>query len=328
MVLHNPNNWHWVNKDASAWAKEYFTEQLTKVSASENDVSVKIDTVLEVDGDVDVSQRKGKVITLFDVKIRLEFNGKTADGKDVSGTITVPEVAHDTEEDEYVFETSIYSDSKEKEPVRDLVRSKILPQLRKALARFAPDLIAEHGKDIQHAPGSGPGTGSSTPVPKPSTSSSTKSSTSTPTTSSTTSSSKSVVNTVTLSDTAEFRTTAAELYTTFTDPSRVTAFTRTPPQVFEPHPNGKFVLFGGNVEGSFVTLAPEENKLVQKWRLSSWPKDHYSTLTLLFDQGYDATTLRYTWEGVPVGQEEVAKRNFGDYYVKSIKTTFGFGAVF
>lgn len=28
--------------------------------------------------------------------------GKNAEGEEVSGTITVPEVAHDTEEDEYV----------------------------------------------------------------------------------------------------------------------------------------------------------------------------------------------------------------------------------
>jgi len=66
---------HWVNKDASTWAKSYFDENLTKISAEGNGVSAKIDSVLEVDGDVDVSQRKGKVITLFDVKLRLEYSG-------------------------------------------------------------------------------------------------------------------------------------------------------------------------------------------------------------------------------------------------------------
>lgn len=71
-----------------------------------------------MEGDVDVSQRKGKVITIFDVRLQLEWTGSVAvkekvendegveeekDGKqDVSGTITIPEVAHDTEEDEFV----------------------------------------------------------------------------------------------------------------------------------------------------------------------------------------------------------------------------------
>jgi activator of HSP90 ATPase len=75
MVLHNPNNWHWVNKDASAWAKNYLNEQLGAVSAEEDGVTAKIESLLTLDGDVDVSQRKNKVITLFDVKVQLEYQG-------------------------------------------------------------------------------------------------------------------------------------------------------------------------------------------------------------------------------------------------------------
>ena len=75
MVLHNPNNWHWVNKDACEWAKEYLEQILTKIQAEEGDVSAKITKVISMDGDVDVSQRKGKVITLFDVKLQLEYKG-------------------------------------------------------------------------------------------------------------------------------------------------------------------------------------------------------------------------------------------------------------
>ena len=102
MVLHNPNNWHWVNKDTSEWARTYLEQNLIGLSAVEKDVSAKITKIVSMDGDVDVSQRKGKVITLFDVKLQLEYEGKTEDEEDVGGTITIPEVAHDTEEDEYV----------------------------------------------------------------------------------------------------------------------------------------------------------------------------------------------------------------------------------
>lgn len=120
MVLHNPNNWHWVNKDASGWAKNFLTQSLLAVSAEQDGVTAKVSKLLTMDGDVDVSQRKGKVITLFDVKLQLEYEGtrlvvieyfrvntktligKTKEEEGVSGTITIPEVAHDTEEDEYV----------------------------------------------------------------------------------------------------------------------------------------------------------------------------------------------------------------------------------
>jgi activator of HSP90 ATPase len=102
MVLHNPNNWHWVNKDVRDWAKQWFKDNLTKLEAEDGDVKAKISNVQSVDGDVDVSQRKGKVITIFDVKLVLEYSGSTAEEQDVTGNITIPEVAHDTEEDEYV----------------------------------------------------------------------------------------------------------------------------------------------------------------------------------------------------------------------------------
>lgn len=75
MVLHNPNNWHWVNKDVSPWAKNYLEQTLTGMSVEENGVTAKISKLVSMDGDVDVSQRKGKVITLFDVKLQLDFEG-------------------------------------------------------------------------------------------------------------------------------------------------------------------------------------------------------------------------------------------------------------
>lgn len=115
MALHNPNNWHWVNKDVRPWTQDYLSKNLVGLKASKEDgTTAEVSKVLSMDGDVDVSQRKGKVITIFDVRLQLEYTGKVphksegddasqeGDTKDVSGTITIPEVAHDTEENEYV----------------------------------------------------------------------------------------------------------------------------------------------------------------------------------------------------------------------------------
>ena len=137
------------------------------------------------------------------------------------------------------------------------------------------------------------------------------------------------VNVTSLTDQQEFRTTASEVYKTFTDPQRIAAFTRAPPKVWEgAHPGGKFELFGGNVSGEYVELN-EPTSLVQKWRLAQWPQGHYSTLRMKFEQNdVDAVTvMRVDWEGVPIGQEEPTKRNWGEYYIRSIKTTFGFGTI-
>ncbi|KAJ9132165.1 Hsp90-like protein [Pleurostoma richardsiae] len=325
MVLHNPNNWHWVNKDASAWTKEWFGDKLTKLEAQDGDIKAKISKVVSMDGDVDVSQRKGKVITIYDVKLVLEYSGSTAEDDDVSGTITIPEVAHDTEEDEFVFDIDIYSDSKEKQPVKELVRSKLVPQLRKEFLKLSPALIAEHGKDIQHAPGSNPSSGFSTPKYHPPSSTSVKAGTQ----ASTATNAASHINTTTVNDTEEFRTTAEELYQTFTDPQRIAAFTRAPPKVFEgAKKGGKFELFGGNVVGEYLELH-EPTKIVQSWRLNQWPAGHFSKLEIEFDQNDvdNVTVMRVNWTGVPTGQEDVTKQNWGEYYVRSIKKTFGFGTI-
>lgn len=326
MVLHNPNNWHWVNKDASGWAKNYLNEKLRAVSAEGDGVTAKVSNVLTMDGDVDVSQRKGKVITLFDVKLQLEYEGKTKEEEAVSGTITIPEVAHDTEEDEYVFEIENYSDSSSKQPVKDLVRSKLVPQLRTELAKLAPALVTEHGKDLQHAPGVNPSSGFTKATSYPQ---STKKEVSAPKTETTTTAAKVSVNTATVTASDEFRTTAEELFKTFTEPERLTAFTRGAPRQFDgAHVGGKFSIFDGNVTGEFVKL-DSPKLLVQKWRLAQWPAGHFSTLEINFDQNDvdGVTQMRVSWTGVPAGQEDVTKQNWELYYVRSIKQTFGFGTI-
>ncbi len=75
MVLHNPNNCHWVNKDVSSWTKQYLEDSIKDIEAEENGVTAKVDKLISMDGDVDVSQRKGKVITIFDVKLVIEYSG-------------------------------------------------------------------------------------------------------------------------------------------------------------------------------------------------------------------------------------------------------------
>ena len=223
------------------------------------------------------------------------------------------------------FDIDIYSESKEKQPVKDLVRSKITPQLREAFQKLGPALIQEHGKDLQHNSSSNPSSGVSTPTWHPQ-----RTRTPTPaTTATTTHTGSSSVNTSTVSATDEFRTSAEEMYQTFTDPQRLAAFTRAPPRVFEgAKPGGKFAIFDGNVSGEFVKLEPPK-KIVQTWRLAQWPEGHTSSQEIVFDQNDvdHVTNMRVTWTGVPVGQEEVVKRNWEGYYIRSIKQTFGFGTI-
>lgn len=134
------------------------------------------------------------------------------------------------------------------------------------------------------------------------------------------------VNTTSLTETTEFQTSAHELYETLTDIQRAQVWTRGPVQLSK-EVGSKFEFFGGNVSGEMLELVPDK-KIVQTWRLRSWPAGHFSKVTLEFDQGSDCVTLKMHQTGIPVGEEELTRTNWSGYYWRAIKGSFGFGVNF
>ncbi|CAO3638016.1 unnamed protein product [Cunninghamella echinulata] len=323
----NVNNWHWVNKNCLPWSQQYFTEQLEGLKVEDNGAEVQITKMIETDGDVELCQRKGKLITIFDVRIQLAWKGITADKTEASGKILIPEVAHDTEEDEYVFDVSVDNETAAKQPIRELIKKKLTPLLRKKLSSFSSDMIKNHSSDVYIEngekkviePGVTKERSNITHINKSTTASSTKTEEKSATT-------KNKVNTTSINDVIEFQTSAHELYETLLDTQRVCAWTRGPAKISK-EVGSPFELFGGNVSGKILELVPDK-KIVQSWRLAGWPTGHYSTVTIELDQGSDSVRLNIKQEGIPLGEEELTRNNWNGYYFRAIKQTFGFGAVF
>lgn len=262
--------------------------------------------------------RKGKIITIYDIKLVLGFTGSLADSESdsVAGKITIPEVMHDNDEDDYVFEIEIFSDNKEKGAARDLITRDLIPRLRSTLQRFPEALTDAHGKDVLIASQAGttPTVGTASNAQNAAAGerkTASKSSNSTAPQS---------LNVSSISETYEFQTLAKELYITFLDKGRLAAWTRAAPNV-EAKVGGRISLFNGNIEGEFLEL--EENvKIVQTWRLQAWPAGHFAKLTLTFDQGLDGTNLRMVMTDIPIGQEDAVKNNFGECKYRE-SATFG-----
>ncbi|CDH50866.1 chaperone activator aha1 [Lichtheimia corymbifera JMRC:FSU:9682] len=327
----NVNNWHWVNKNCLNWTQAYFEKELVGLEAEKDGSKVKITSVDECTGDVDLNQRKGKIITIYDVAIKLSWEGTTSDGTTGNGKIFIPEVAHDTDPDDYVFDISVNADSNEKQPLRDTIKKKLTPLISKKFEGFAKDLIKEHGSDVYIAKdemGAAAPTRGAEHVAKEKTTINKSQPTTTITTTTAAPAEKgsSKVNTTTLEDTVEFQTSAHELYETLLDTQRVCAWTRCPAKISK-EKGSKFELFNGNVRGELLDAVPDK-KIVQSWRLQSWPEGHFSTVTMTLDQGNDSVQLHVKQTGVPIGEEELTERNWTGYYWRSIKQTFGFGAVF
>ena len=55
-------NWHWKNKNVTPWAKSWFERELTTVSVEEGGNAVSVSCVVDVDGDVELGQRKSKCV--------------------------------------------------------------------------------------------------------------------------------------------------------------------------------------------------------------------------------------------------------------------------
>lgn len=345
MVVNNPNNWHWVDKNCIDWTRKYFNDKAVNLSGSEGDKNVFVKSVSSVEGDVEVCQRKGKVISLFDLKLVFEIKGhavsQSKNEGEFTGSITVPELAYDSTKDDLQFDISIYNEDSDSEKMRPIIKKELLPKLRDVLISFGRDLITTHASDIQlssdkvnstYTKASQEGTDNNAPVVKksPSLAPVSQKSTAPPAAAAKPESSSSVpkYNTSTLHLEPTFNTTAEQLYITLLDKERIAAWSRSNPSMegFPPKEGSEFSLFGGSINGKFLKLVQNQH-IVQLWRLEDWKTGHYAKLDMQLIQGTGETKMVVKWTGIPVGEEDRVRGNFEDYYIRSIKITFGFGAV-
>ncbi|KAJ1986985.1 Co-chaperone [Coemansia spiralis] len=325
----NVGNWHWKEKNCFDWAKQYFENTLTGTEVSENGYSARVTSVDGVSGDVDLNIRKGKLIAIYDVELKLSWSAtKDADGnKDadtLTGSVTIPEVAHDT--DDYVYDISSTNASADKLHLKDFVRQKLTPEITRKLEAFTDVLKKENGSDMYIAgkddnAGSGAGTPASTdprPAKDPKDG---KQATSGSSDVSVAKTANATFNTVSINQTVELMCSAEDIFATLTDPQLVSVWTRAPAEI-QPKENTQFKLFGGHIEGKIIKLVP--GKLIeQTWRVATWPAGHFSNAKFEFDQLSSSTRVSLKQTGVPFNEEDATKANWDRYYWNSIKGSFG-----
>ncbi|CEI92046.1 Putative Septin [Rhizopus microsporus] len=143
--MRNVNNWHWVSKDCRSWAKKYLTEQLVDLSTKNDNVNVRITSLDECNGDVDLNQRKGKLFAIYDLVLKFSWEANQ-DGKRAFGTISVPEFAYDT--DECAFKCTVNQSSEFDLKAKQVVQSLLIPLMKEKLAKFTSDLVDSYSTDL------------------------------------------------------------------------------------------------------------------------------------------------------------------------------------
>lgn len=320
-------HYHWKTKGCTPWAKEWFTSHLVgqKVPLSKDaDACVKVDKLTGFEGDVELGNRKGKLITIYECAITLAWSGETEDGTSANGTIKFPEVSHENEDNDeaYLFETELLSESSSAAlSMYEVVRKKLVPALEEVFHGFRKDLIESHAKDLGHddegqnAAKTSAQAAPSAAAPTPSVVGASRSDK----TSGSVSTSAAEVRVA-----SHLAISQADLWDLLTNPLRIPMWSKAPAQ-FSPNVGANFSLFGGNISGSIVQVTAP-TRLTQTWRIPQWPAGHHGTLTTELTQGDDSTKLELVLSGVPLGEEDHAQTGLETYYIRGLKS-IGLGTI-
>ncbi|KAL1131718.1 hypothetical protein AAG570_011331 [Ranatra chinensis] len=321
----NVNNWHWTEKNACAWSQEKLKDLLIGFRIESELADCWITDMEKIEGEAVANNRKGKLIFFYEWDLTLNWRGKLKEGTDeCDGQIHVPNLSEENDISEIDVTVSVKDSSATADILKDFLLHYGKQKIRETLGIYVNLLKEEFSKGMI--------------LPKKDGSNNTTIKDKQITSLSSGFDKKMQMNShpsVNLSgdgeklDLAElkisqnFKCTGADFYAAMISSDMVQAFTNGPVRL-EPKEKGKFELFHGNILGEFVELVPEK-KIVQRWRLKSWPANHYSLVTLKIEQREDHTTVNLSQTGIPKSELEGTRENWDRYYWESIKRTFGWG---
>nr|CAG4645665.1 EOG090X09QT [Lynceus sp. MCZ IZ 141354] len=318
----NVNNWHWTERDATSWSKDKLTNSLKAFSVTQDGKCFTINEVEKIEGEASVNNRKAKLIAFYEWVIDLKWSMKVGENV-VKGTINIPNLSDENNAEE--VDVSIIISEGDRDQLDNNLRKQVEKGLKSEMAAYVRSLKEEftqgmilpkkddgmNGADMQTAARVKHQPSDSLSMDKCNIKEDVKK-----------------VSTKDLKLNESFKCTVTELYSAFTIPEMVFAFTRGEATFKPTGPIAKgtqFALFGSNVEGTYETVEPNK-KIIQKWRFKNWPANVYSTATFEFDEKEDHTDLTLTQKGIPANEFEKTLEGWKHYYFDSIKKTFGFGS--
>jgi len=128
------------------------------------------------------------------------------------------------------------------------------------------------------------------------------------------------MGTKTIRQIATFKVSPHEVYELLMDEKKHSQFTGGK-AIIGRNVGDSFSIYNGTMEGITIELEVDR-KIVQKWRFSDWPKDHYSKVTFSIKEISTGTYLNFTQSGVPEEDLESIAQGWKDYYWEPMKKVF------
>jgi len=140
----NVNNWHWSEQDLVPWCKDRLTALIVGIAAKgvPDKGWVKITSLSACEGEASVSNRKGKRIVAYELKVTCKWKGQV-EYEDVSGELLLPYVSEDVDDSEYEIKLTAEqpNDDSHKKALRYLTKE--LPALKEALKKFTAEIYSK-----------------------------------------------------------------------------------------------------------------------------------------------------------------------------------------
>lgn len=331
----NVNNWHWTEKNADSWSQKKLRELFVNSVIEDDKIgNVVIEEMEKCEGEARANNRKAKLIFFYEWIMVLKWKGHlNGSDKEVNGKIEIPNLSEEhTDMKDVDVDVSVSTKGKESEVLKEMLRKgKGAQEIRKRLGQYVESLKSEFSQGLIL-----PNKDNNTVV---SNKTMTSSASATKINASSSSSSSSVNAKMTNLDLGcplrveelkmeeSFKCTGQELFNALTQKQMIQVFTCSAAEMPDEAEVGKsFQLLGGNIQGEFKEIVPF-TKIVQKWRLKSWPSAHYANVVINIKQTKDDTKLTLTASGVPLKELENTKQGWRRYYWESIKRCFGYGSV-
>jgi activator of HSP90 ATPase len=320
----NVNNWHWTEKNADAWSKKKLEELFVNSIIEDPKIGqVVIEEMEKCEGEARANNRKAKLIFFYEWEIMLKWKGHlNGNDKEVKGKVEICNLSEEHENMEDVdLEVTVSTKGTESEILKEMmrkgvgakiIRDKMLAYVNALKTEFSNGLILP-AKD-------------STPKPKVAQPVVNKSQT----TAKTTEQIKNLeigckITLGSLELEEAFKCTGQEFFNAMTQKEMLQIFTAGEVKMKEATKGESFEMLGGNICGSFVEVVPF-TKIVQKWRLKSWPAGHFSDVVIEIRQSTEDTRVKVKQTNVPEKEIDNTKMGWRKYYFEAMKRSFGFGA--
>ncbi|CCW69134.1 unnamed protein product [Phytomonas sp. Hart1] len=319
----NVNAWHWEERDLSAYVHDKLKKAFLSLKFLENQdgvVYAQIDNVSEILGDVTVAQRKGKMMCYFELKMTLQWSGKTSTGDDVvKGKLEVTEVDHDELMNDFNIDVTCQEKGKAAEMIENVARIAGRSKVREEIRKFFDTLYEEYhiGKMLKNntvmpplpvvqAPTPPFAKGGDEPAPAEV--------------------SESNIHSKPIESLLEWkmrwRVPIEQLFHLLVDERTSSLYTRSPAQV-DAKTGGQFHYLGGVISGYFVNLQPPM-VISEQWRLNSWPVGvHSSVVMRLVKEEPGVTILEFAQLGIPSGEMQNVKMGWRVNFFDAIRTFCG-----